>query len=116
MSLGDLAKLHANVALARIRAHRLREHANADLELRHHLIEHRLHNRGHARFWSLVRPDRILPPITRRAAVTTSLKADELGVDMITCESAQNPEFGRLINWGVAPFQTHTEGGALANR
>jgi len=41
--------------------------------------------------------------------VTTSLEADELGVAMITCESAQNPEFGRLINWGVAPFQTHTE-------
>ena len=67
-------------------------------------------------FWSLVRPDRILLPITRRAAVTTSLEADELGVDMIACESAQNPEFGRLINWGVAPFQTHTRGGALANR
>src|SRR6266540_4141782 len=28
-------------------------------------------------FWSLVRPDRILPPITRSAAVTTSLEADE---------------------------------------
>src|SRR6266545_6667057 len=28
-------------------------------------------------FWSLVRPDRILPPITRSAAVTTSLEAGE---------------------------------------
>src|SRR4029453_16461474 len=28
-------------------------------------------------FWSLVRPDRILLPITRSAAVTTSLDADE---------------------------------------
>src|SRR6266508_6279602 len=28
-------------------------------------------------FWSLVRPDRILPPITRSAAMTTSLEADE---------------------------------------
>src|SRR6266516_7913564 len=28
-------------------------------------------------FWSLVRPDRILPPITRSAAVTTSWDADE---------------------------------------
>src|SRR6266516_4185072 len=28
-------------------------------------------------FWSLVRPDRILPPITRSAAVPTSLDADE---------------------------------------
>jgi hypothetical protein len=30
----------------------------------------------------------------------------ELGVDMITCESAQKLEFGRLIKWGAAPFQT----------
>src|SRR5262245_28583877 len=37
-------------------------------------------------FWSLVRPDRILPPITRSAAVTTSLEADESAVGMITCE------------------------------
>src|SRR5262249_39524141 len=34
---------------------------------------------------SLVRPDRILPPITRSAAVTTSLEAGELAVGMITC-------------------------------
>src|SRR5262249_7315458 len=37
-------------------------------------------------FWSLVRPDKILLPITRSAAVTTSLEADELAVGMITCE------------------------------
>src|SRR2546426_10302708 len=36
-------------------------------------------------FWSLVRPDRILPPITSSAAVTTSLEASELAVVMITC-------------------------------
>ncbi|SRR6266404_5337632 len=36
-------------------------------------------------FWSLVRPDRILLPITRSAAVTTSLDAGELAVVMITC-------------------------------
>src|SRR2546430_16677463 len=36
-------------------------------------------------FWSLVRPDRILPPITSSAAVTTSLEAGELAVVMITC-------------------------------
>jgi hypothetical protein len=30
-------------------------------------------------FWSLVRPDRILLPITRSAAVPTSLDADEIG-------------------------------------
>src|SRR5262249_16596303 len=35
-------------------------------------------------FWSLVRPDRILPPITRSAAVMTSLEAGELTVGMIT--------------------------------
>jgi hypothetical protein len=29
-------------------------------------------------------PDRILPPITKRAAVTTSLEAGELAVGMIT--------------------------------
>src|SRR5262249_36799132 len=34
-------------------------------------------------FWSLVRPDRIVPPITRSAAVTTSLEAGELAVRMI---------------------------------
>src|SRR5262249_35132500 len=49
MGLGDLAELHSDIAFARIRAHRLREHANADLELRYNLIEHRLHDRGHAR-------------------------------------------------------------------
>jgi hypothetical protein len=41
--------LYSDVALARIRAHGLREHANADVELRRRLIEHRLHDRGHAR-------------------------------------------------------------------
>jgi hypothetical protein len=37
-----------NIAFASIGADRLRERANADLELRRHLIEHRLHDRGHA--------------------------------------------------------------------
>src|SRR2546430_5409410 len=64
-------------------------------------------------FWSLVRPDRILLPITRSAAVTTSLEADELVVDMITCESAQNPGVRPSDQLGAAPFQTHTRGGAL---
>src|SRR5262249_59877764 len=36
-------------------------------------------------FWSLVRPDRILPPITRSAAVTASLEAGASAVVMITC-------------------------------
>ena len=39
IGLGDPAELHPNVAFARIRADRFREHANADLELRRHLIE-----------------------------------------------------------------------------
>src|SRR5262245_30128286 len=46
IGLDDLAELHPNVTPARIRAHRFREHANADLELRRHLIEHRLHIEG----------------------------------------------------------------------
>src|SRR5215813_9527354 len=46
IGFGNLAKLYADVALARIRAYGLREHANADLKLRRHLIEHRLHDRG----------------------------------------------------------------------
>jgi hypothetical protein len=49
IGLGDLAELHADVALACIRAHRFRERANADLELGCHLIKHRLHDRGHSR-------------------------------------------------------------------
>ena len=46
------------------------------------------------------RPDRILPPITRSAAVTTSLEAGELAVGMITCERSRRRllEFDRLIN------------------
>src|SRR5262249_44611651 len=43
---GNLTELHTNVALAHVRAHGFREHANADVELRRHLIEHRLHDRG----------------------------------------------------------------------
>ena len=39
--LGNLAELHPDVALASICAHRFREHANADFELRRHLIEYR---------------------------------------------------------------------------
>src|SRR5262245_21734171 len=36
IGLGDLAELHSDIAFARIRAHRLRKYANADLELRRH--------------------------------------------------------------------------------
>src|SRR5262249_43035596 len=43
-------------------------------------------------FWSLVRPDRILPPITRSAAVTTSLETDESAVGMITCEMSKGQD------------------------
>src|SRR5215831_21063559 len=52
-------------------------------------------------FWSLVRPDRILPPITRSAAVTTSLEADELAVGMITCEMFKGQD-----SWSSTPDQT----------
>src|SRR6516225_6707080 len=57
-------------------------------------------------FWSLVRPDRILPPITRSAAVTTSLEAGELAVGMITCERSRRRllEFDRLINDWLGRF------------
>ena len=53
-----------------------------------------------------------LLPIARSAAVTTSLEADELAVDMITCGVSQNLEFGCLINWGpaVALGRTNREG------
>src|SRR6516162_6409227 len=61
-------------------------------------------------FWSLVRPDRLLPPITRSAAVATSLEADELAVGMITYEmfKEQTPGVRRLVNAGVDPFRTPT--------
>jgi len=39
LGLGDLAELHPDVAFARIRAHRFREHADADLELRRYLVD-----------------------------------------------------------------------------
>jgi hypothetical protein len=44
IGFGDLAELHSDIAFARIRVHRFGEHANADLELRRNLIEHRLHD------------------------------------------------------------------------
>src|SRR6266700_730286 len=44
IGLADLAELHPDVAFARIRAHRFREHADANLELRRYLVEHRLHD------------------------------------------------------------------------
>jgi hypothetical protein len=57
-------------------------------------------------FWSLVRPDRILPPITRSAAVTTSLEAGELAVGMSSCERSRRRllEFDRLINDWLGRF------------
>src|SRR5262249_19509891 len=58
-------------------------------------------------FWPLVRPDRILPPITRSAAVTTSWEAGELAVGMITCGGLQkmrripSPSTLTLPSWGM---------------
>src|SRR6516164_3007891 len=69
-------------------------------------------------FWSLVRPDRILPPITRSAAVTTSLGADESAVGMITCQRSRRRllEFDRLIkariSFGAAYFSPQNHAGA----
>jgi hypothetical protein len=51
-------------------------------------------------FWSLVRPDRILPPITKSAAVTTTLEASELAVSMITWVR------GASIEWERSKLQT----------
>src|SRR5262249_11159207 len=49
-------------------------------------------------FWSLVRPDKILPPITRSAAVRISLEADELAVGTINLRvSVELLELDRLI-------------------
>jgi hypothetical protein len=48
--------------------------------------------------------------------VTTSLEADELAVDMITCESAQNPEVRPSDQRGAAPFQPTPEAAPWANR
>src|SRR5262249_11856158 len=53
-------------------------------------------------FWSLVRPDRILPPITKRAAVTTSLA--ELAVGMITLlrrRSVRRSKMRRILNLAI---------------
>src|SRR6266567_6424839 len=47
-------------------------------------------------FWSLVRPDRILPPITKSAAVTTSLEAGELAVRMIKAGELGCQQLGRI--------------------
>src|SRR5262245_20683200 len=51
-------------------------------------------------FWSLVRPDKILLPITRSAAVSTSLEADELALGMITCEMFKGQD-----SWSSTPDQ-----------
>src|SRR5262245_59002158 len=61
-------------------------------------------------FWSLVRPDRILPPITRSAAVTTSLEADESAVGMITSLVPHGTLGGRRQQVKV----THERSGASA--
>jgi hypothetical protein len=75
IGLGDLTELHADVALACIRAHRFREHANAALQLGRHLIEHRLHDRGHAERHLGSRSDPDLRSVDSRVAlrVTRSL-------------------------------------------
>ena len=50
-------------------------------------------------FWSLVRPDKILLPITRSAAVTASSEADELAVGMINLRVFKaHSSFQRLVS------------------
>src|SRR5215472_14800221 len=61
-------------------------------------------------FWSLVRPDRILPPITRSAAVTTSVETDESAVGMITSLVPHGTPGGRRQQVKV----THERSGASA--
>src|SRR5215510_10338158 len=61
-------------------------------------------------FWSLVRPDRILQPITRSAAVTTSLEADESAVGMITSLVPH----GTLGGWRQQVKATHEQSEASA--
>jgi hypothetical protein len=67
IGLGDLTELHADVAFAHIRALGFREHANAAPELRRYLLEHRLHDRGHA-------PITITFPIQNAGAPDTLLR------------------------------------------
>src|SRR5262245_11611417 len=70
-------------------------------------------------FWSLVRPDRILPPLTRSAAVTSSLEADKWAIGMITCECSRRRllEFDRLINKASAFFRApNTRSGDYGER
>ena len=49
---------------AHIRAHGFREHANADLELRRHLIKHGLQDRGHARHHDYIGDPKAQAPLT----------------------------------------------------
>src|SRR5262245_54871816 len=62
-------------------------------------------------FWSLVRPDKILLPITRSAAVATSLEEDELAVGMITCEM-----FKRQDSWSSTLDQRRATAPRTAGR
>src|SRR5262249_62032751 len=67
MCFGNLAMSHSDAALARIRADRLREHGNADLELRRHLIERRLHDRGHTHHHDYIADPEARRPLARSA-------------------------------------------------
>jgi hypothetical protein len=76
---------------SRIRANGFREHANADLELRRHLIEHRLHDRRHARHH-----DYIADPEARRPR---HLVEDELRA----IRDARHAQ-ARFGHFGAGPF------------
>src|SRR5262249_52532059 len=66
-------------------------------------------------FWSFVRPDRILPPITRSAAVTASLEADELAVGIdhlrVSAELLEFDDSHRLF-WPLDQFPQNARQGA----
>ena len=92
----DLAELHPDVALARIRAHRLREHADADLELRRHLI---LHDRGHARHH-----DYIADPEAGRPRHLVENEVSALGDARQAGASRSSPR-----RWDMDPWDTQVQ-------
>src|SRR6266511_5965617 len=63
-------------------------------------------------FWSLVRPDRILPPITRSAAVTTSLEAGEsAGIVQLPTNAPQAaPGQSRGLPRGARGIEENSQG------
>ena len=99
IGFGNLTELHTNVALAHVRAHGFREHANADLELRRHLIEHRLHDRGHARHH-----DQIADPEAGRPRHLVENEVSALGDARQAGASRSSPR-----RWDMDPWDTQVQ-------